>query len=94
MKKKLEIATAIKYNSNIDTAPIVLAKGQGAIAQKILEVADESNIKIYKDEKLAKQLMSLSIGQEIPPHLYQVVAEILAFVINLDESGNKDYVEK
>ena len=91
MKKKLDMAAAIKYDSNMNNAPTVLAKGQGVITQNIRKVADELNIKVYQDEKLAKQLISLSIGQEIPPHLYQVVAEILAFVMNLDESRDKEY---
>ena len=85
MKKNREIAAAIKYDSNKNSAPSVIAKGQGYTAKKIKEIAEELDIPTYQDESLAKQLINLSIGQEIPPQLYQVVAEILAFVIQLDE---------
>lgn len=84
MKEKKEIATALKYEANKDGAPQLIAKGQGDIARKIKEIARELNIPTYKDEKLARQLYHLSLGEEIPPELYQVVAEILAFIVELD----------
>lgn len=84
MKKKKEIVAALKYEQEKNGAPVVIAKGEGYIAEKIKEIASELAIPTYKDEKLAKQLNHLSIGEEIPPELYQVVAEILAFIIQLD----------
>ncbi|QXM05774.1 EscU/YscU/HrcU family type III secretion system export apparatus switch protein [Crassaminicella indica] len=86
MKNK-EIAVAIKYDQEKNAAPAVIAKGEGHIAKKIKEIATEMNIPTYKDEKLVKQLNNLAIGEEIPPELYQVVAEILAFIIRLDTKG-------
>ena len=94
MKRKGEIAAAIKYDGDLDSAPKVIAKGHDFTAQRIKEIAEEMNIPIYQDEALAKQLVNLSIGQEIPPALYQVVAEILAFVIQLDEQRGKEYATK
>ncbi|KXG75727.1 EscU/YscU/HrcU family type III secretion system export apparatus switch protein [Thermotalea metallivorans] len=92
MKEKKEIATALKYEANKDGAPQLIAKGQGDIARKIKEIARELNIPTYQDEKLARQLYHLSLGEEIPPELYQVVAEILAFIVELDmkEDGPDD----
>jgi len=89
MKDKKEIANVLKYDLN-NNAPELIAKGAGYLATKIKEIAKESNIPIYVDEKLSKQLYNLSIGEEIPPQLYQVVAEVLAFIANLDnkEGGN------
>ncbi|HHY91295.1 MAG TPA: hypothetical protein GX503_06475 [Clostridiales bacterium] len=86
MKKgeKKEIAAALQYNPTKAHAPTVIAKGRGIVAQKIKEIAQKNNVPIYKDEKLAEQLNALSIGEEIPPELYQVIAEILAFIIRLD----------
>ena len=84
MKEKKEIATALKYEANKDGAPHLIAKGQWDIARKIKEIARELNIPTYQDEKLARQLYNLSLGEEIPPELYQVVAEILAFIVELD----------
>ena len=90
MKEKKEIAAALKYDSNNDGAPVVVAKGQGEVAKRIKEIAEESDIPTYQDAKLAKQLINLSLGQEIPSELYHVVAEVLAFIINLDEQRGKE----
>lgn len=84
MKKK-PIANALRYNSENDTAPKVIAQGVGFTAEKIKEIANENDIPVYKDEKLSKQLYNLSIGEEIPPELYNVVAEVLAFIARLDK---------
>lgn len=84
MKKQKEIAAAIRYDVREHEVPVVVAKGEGLIAEKIKEIASELDIPTYKDEKLVKQLNNLSIGEEIPPELYQVVAEILAFIIEVD----------
>ena len=83
MKKKT-IANALKYSPVEDRAPKVVAKGKGFTAEKIKELAKENGIPVYKDEKLSKQLYNLSIGEEIPPELYDVVAEVLAFIAKLD----------
>lgn len=82
--KKRRLASALKYNINSDNAPRVIAQGRGDVADKIQEVAKETDVPVYKDEKLARQLDNLSIGQEIPEKLYDVVAEILAFITELD----------
>ncbi|WP_432400605.1 EscU/YscU/HrcU family type III secretion system export apparatus switch protein [Wukongibacter sp. M2B1] len=78
------IANALKYSPEDDIAPKVVAKGKGFTAEKIKELAEKSGIPIYKDEKLSKQLYNLSIGEEIPPELYNVVAEVLSFIARLD----------
>lgn len=78
------IANALKYNPDDDGAPKVVAKGKGFTAEKIKELAEKNGIPIYKDERLSKQLYNLSIGDEIPPELYNVVAEVLTFIAKLD----------
>lgn len=83
MKKK-PIANALRYESEKDTAPKVIAQGVGLTADKIKDMAKEHDVPIYKDEKLSKQLYNLSIGEEIPPELYNVVAEVLTFIAKLD----------
>jgi len=82
--KKRKIATALKYNQMEETAPKVIAKGKGIVAENILEQAEEHDIPVYEDEKLSRQLYNLEIGQEIPPELYHVIAEVLVFIANLD----------
>lgn len=88
MSDKLKKVAAIKYDKN-ESAPQVIAKGKGMVADKILEKAQESDVPVYKDEALADELTKLDIGDMIPPELYKVVAEILIFVSDLDELQSK-----
>ncbi|WP_113674781.1 EscU/YscU/HrcU family type III secretion system export apparatus switch protein [Vallitalea guaymasensis] len=83
-RRKIKKVAALKYDIN-ETAPTVIAKGKGIVADKILEKADEKELPIYKDEKLVESLTKLDIGDMIPPELYQIVAEILVFVSDLDD---------
>lgn len=88
-KDDRKVAAALKYEKNSDRAPKVVAKGLGLIAEKIMEIAEENEVQVYKDENLAKQLYNLSIGDEIPPELYNAVAEVLAFIARLDKMKEK-----
>lgn len=77
-------AVAIKYDPDEYDAPIVLAKGEDHLAQKIKEKARENNIEIVENKPLARMLYAnVEVGQVIPPELYQAVAEVLAFVYRL-----------
>jgi len=76
-------AVAIAYEPG-DAAPKILATGKGAVADRIIEKAQESKVPLYKDNKLADTLSKLQIGDMIPPELYEVVAEILVFVDDMD----------
>lgn len=77
-------AIAIEYVQG-EAAPKILATGKGIVADRIIERAKESNVPTYKDDKLADTLSKLKIGDMIPPELYEVVAEILVFVNDLDK---------
>ena len=77
------LAVAIKYEPEVNRAPVVLAKGEDYLAQKIKEAAKENHIEIVENKPLARMLYAnVDIGSEIPPELYQAVAEILAMVYN------------
>ncbi len=77
-------AVAIQYDAEKARAPIVLAKGEDFLAQKIKEVAKENHVEIVENKPLARMLYAnVDIGQEIPPELYQAVAEVLAMVYNM-----------
>ena len=67
-----------------DDAPKVVATGKGALAEKIIEEAKQAKVPVHKDSKLADTLSRLEIGELIPPELYEVVAEILVFVDQMD----------
>lgn len=78
------LAVALKYDKESSLAPIVIAKGADYLAQKIKEVAREHKVEIVENKPLARMLYyNVDIDQEIPPELYQAVAEILAYVYGL-----------
>jgi flagellar biosynthesis protein len=86
--KESRTAVALSYEPE-NNAPKVLASGKGYLADKIIERAKEAQIPLHKDEQLAQTLSKLEIGTEIPPELYEVVAEILVFVDKLDRIKGK-----
>ncbi len=74
-------AVALKYDAGTGTAPILVAKGADLIAQRIKEIAKENKVEIVENKPLARMIYTnVEIGREIPPELYQAVAEILAAV--------------
>ena len=74
-------AVAIQYDTEVAPAPIVVAKGSDYLAQKIKEIARENNIEIVEDKPLARMLYAnVDVDKQIPPELYQAVAEVLAMV--------------
>jgi flagellar biosynthesis protein len=77
-------AIALKYHAKSDNAPKVIAKGKGKVAEKIIEIARKNNIHIHNDPDLIEILAQLDINEEIPPDLYIVAAELLAFVYSLN----------
>ena len=81
-------AVAISYEPG-EAAPKILATGKGKVAEKIIETAKENKVPTYKDHKLASTLSKLQIGDMIPPELYEVVAEILVFVDDMDRMKAK-----
>ncbi len=83
MKKHTEKAAALKYEHGKDVAPKLVAKGQGKIAEKIIEMARAHDIPVEEDRELVEFLSMLDLYQEIPPEMYLAVAEILAFVYSL-----------
>lgn len=83
-KDQNRTAVAISYEVG-DSAPKILATGKGALADRIIEKAKEADVPLYKDHKLADTLSKLQIGDMIPPELYEVVAEILVFVDDMDK---------
>jgi flagellar biosynthetic protein FlhB len=81
-------AVALRYEKNM-SAPVVLAKGQDLIAQRIKEIAAENKVVIVENKPVARALYSsVDIGQVVPPELYQAVAEILAYVYKLKKRSS------
>jgi flagellar biosynthesis protein len=84
-KKKINRAAAIKYDPGTDEAPILAAFGEGYVAEKIVSVAKQSGVKIVEDPSLASMLAKMSVGDQIPEELYEVVARVLIFVSDVDK---------
>ena len=78
------LAAAIQYDKETSEAPVLLAKGADYLAQKIKDAAKENNIAIVENKPLARMLYyNVEVGAEIPPELYQMTAEVLAYVYGL-----------
>ncbi len=77
-------AIALTYSSE-DSAPRVVAKGRGLIAQAIIERAHQHGVYVHESKELVALLMQLDLDQRIPPALYRVVAELLAWVYRLEQ---------
>lgn len=80
-------AVAIKYDQGKMSAPIVVAKGKGYIAENIVKTAQDYGVPLKEDKDLINYLMGLELYEEVPPELYPVIAEILAFIYR----ANKNY---
>ncbi|RLL83343.1 flagellar biosynthesis protein FlhB [Petrotoga sp. HKA.pet.4.5] len=78
-------AVALRYKQGTDQAPKVVAKGIDSIARRIIEIAEEGNIPIVKSEKAVEEFYGLDLDEEIPAELYELAAEIIAFVYKLDK---------
>jgi flagellar biosynthetic protein FlhB len=78
------LAVALQYDPDIADAPIVVAKGQRLIAERIKEIAREHNIPIVEDKPLARALFkTVEVGEQIPPALYRAVAKVLGYIYRL-----------
>ena len=87
--KKNLMVVAVKYDINKDRAPKIVASGKSAFAEEILRIAEENQVPLYEDPSLVDLLSKLEIDTEIPPELYTLVAEILAFDYQLDKIAKK-----
>ena len=83
MNRKTNVAVALEYAEGAE-APVVTAVGKGKVADAIVRTAKEHEIPLYEDPELANNLQLLGLGEQIPPELYAVVAQILIFVCDID----------
>jgi flagellar biosynthesis protein len=81
-------AIALQYDG--DNAPVVTATGEGDIAQEIIRIAKEHGVPLREDVMLAALLSDLELGEEIPPLLYRVIAEIIAYTYFIAGKVPKD----
>lgn len=79
-------AIALNYNPENNNSPTIIAKGKGKIADNIVEKATQNDIPIYEDRNLVELLGNLDLNEAIPEELYEVVAEVFAFIYRLDRN--------
>ncbi|GAA0126137.1 EscU/YscU/HrcU family type III secretion system export apparatus switch protein [Clostridium sp. ATCC 25772] len=87
MKNKKK-AAALKYDLG-SSAPKVTAVGMGHIADKIIEHAKEAEVPIVENKELTNLLTNVNVGDEIPAELYDVVAKVIAYVMDVDNRMKK-----
>ena len=81
-------AVALEYEPG-EQAPKVVASGMGHIAERIISTAKDADVPVHKDEKLAKSLSILDVGEFIPPELYIIVADVLVYVDGMEKIQRK-----
>ncbi len=79
-------AVALRYDQESGQAPVIIGKGEGLIAERIIALARENDIPIHADADLVEVLSRLKMNEEIPPETYLLVAEILAFIYRTNEN--------
>ncbi|SDH92843.1 EscU/YscU/HrcU family type III secretion system export apparatus switch protein [Alteribacillus bidgolensis] len=82
-------AVALGYQPQSDAAPMVKAKGNGYIASEIIKKAKENNIAVQEDPSLVELLSQLEMNKTIPPDLYEVAAEVFAFLYRIDQNTHE-----
>ncbi len=85
MKHFQKKAATLSYNQTKDSAPRVTAQGRGLTAENIIQVAKNNEIPILEDPSLVEILQDVNINETIPDELYEVVAEVYAFIYQLDK---------
>lgn len=81
MSKSKQKAVALKYNADQDLAPVVIASGYGHVAERIIDIAEQRGIPVYRDDSASSMLCMLEVGASIPEELYQVVAAIYCQIL-------------
>lgn len=81
-KEKSRRAVALKYDANKNVAPVVIASGSGYIADKVVEIAEENGVPVYKDDSLSVMLSQLDIGSKVPEELFSAIADIYIYFLN------------
>lgn len=82
-KSKKNKAVALKYNVDEDASPVVIASGYGTVAEKIIDIAEQKGIPVFRDDSAASLLCMLEVGSNIPPELYEVVGAIYCQILKI-----------
>lgn len=92
-KSKQNKAVALRYRADEDVSPVVIASGYGTIAEKIVDIAEQKGIPVFRDDSTASIMCMLEVGSNIPTELYEVVAAIYCQILKVSNEI-KDNVEQ
>ena len=88
-RAELRQAVALRYDADAAGAPEVVAKGQGLVAEAIINRAKEAGVYVHESPQLVQLLMAVDLDTQIPPALYTAVAELLAWLWRLEAGGEQ-----
>lgn len=91
--KPIASAVALSYQDQTDAAPRVVAKGHGLIAEEIIARANEHGVFIHQSKELVSLLMKVNLDDSIPPSLYRVVAELLAWLYHIETGITTEQIQ-
>ncbi|ARA97178.1 MULTISPECIES: EscU/YscU/HrcU family type III secretion system export apparatus switch protein [Geobacillus] len=94
MNEERKKAVALSYEAAVDEAPVVKAKGSGEVAEAIIAVAEQYGVPVRKDPSLVELLSEVEINEAIPEGLYALVAELFAFLYQLDRAMKEERLGK
>lgn len=90
--KKQQSAVALAYRGG-DSAPKVVAKGKGLVAEQIVQRARDAGVFMHESKELVALLMQVDLDREIPPALYRAIAELLAWLYHIESGQNVDRMQ-
>lgn len=90
MSRSKKKAVALKYNQEQDNAPVVIASGYGDVAERIIDIAENEGIPVYRDDSASSMLCMLDVGSQIPQELYEVIAKIYCQILTTAASNRTE----
>lgn len=89
-KQNKKHAVALKYDAEKYKAPVVIAGGSGYVAQKVVEIAEDNGVPVYKDDSLSILLSQLDAGSEIPEELFKAIVDIYVYFLDFRLNNNNE----
>lgn len=93
-RSKKNKAVALKYNAQEDMAPVVIASGYGPVAERIIDIAEQKGIPVFRDDSAASLMCMLEVGSSIPQELYEVVAAVYVQLLAASSKIKNSEVEQ
>ncbi|TDQ36935.1 EscU/YscU/HrcU family type III secretion system export apparatus switch protein [Aureibacillus halotolerans] len=86
LKKRGPSAAVLKYDAQSTMGPEVVAQGHGRVAKELIRLAKDNNVHMEENAGLLAELLSIDLGEQVPPQLYQVIAEVLLLIEEMEKN--------